>query len=274
MGDVMDGEATPAQLGGPAHGSADAWRDGRRTGRASPRRCVSASLRVEAPVGAIDVVGTGGDGSGSFNISTAAALVVAAAGYPGRQARQPGDHLEGRLRGRARRARRPDRSRRRLGGAALRETGFAFMFAPSFHPAMRHAGPTRREIGVRTAFNLLGPLTNPAGRLADAPWRGRRRRGARSPRSSTGWARNGRSSSTVTAWTSCRSMAAASSTTSDPAGIEQRAVDAERRRVGPNADGEAGRWGSADDNARFVESVLRGEPGARRDVVSSMPAPR
>ena len=48
-------------------------------------------------------------------------------------------------------------------GAALRDLGFAFLFAANFHPAMRHAGPTRREIGVRTAFNLLGPLTNPAG---------------------------------------------------------------------------------------------------------------
>ena len=73
--------------------------------------------------------------------------------------------------------------------------GFAFLFAPSFHPAMRHAGPTRREIGVRTAFNLLGPLTNPAG--TRAPAARRRRRGGRgrgSPRSSGGSAPSGRSS--------------------------------------------------------------------------------
>jgi indole-3-glycerol phosphate synthase/phosphoribosylanthranilate isomerase len=120
-------------------------------------------LRVEAPAGTIDVVGTGGDGSGTFNISTTAALVVAAAGVPvakhGNRAitSQSGsadvlDALGIRIDHDAASA-----------AEALREHGFAFLFAPNFHPAMRHAGPTRREIGVRTAFNLLGPLTNPAG---------------------------------------------------------------------------------------------------------------
>ena len=109
------------------------------------------------------MVGTGGDGSGTFNISTAAAIVVAAAGVP---VAKHGNRAS------------PRRPARRdvleaLGvtveqtpeaaAEALREDGFAFLFAPGFHPAMRHAGPTRREIGVRTAFNLIGPLTNPAG---------------------------------------------------------------------------------------------------------------
>ena len=162
MGSVMDGEATPALLAAllvalrmrgetveELAGFATAMRE--------------RVVHVEAPDGAIDTCGTGGDGSGTFNISTTAALVVAAAGVPvakhGNRAMtsQSGsadvlDALGVRIDHDAASA-----------GAALREIGFAFMFAPGFHPAMKHAGPTRREIGVRTAFNLIGPLTNPAG---------------------------------------------------------------------------------------------------------------
>src|SRR6266511_5858584 len=162
MGAVMDGEATPAQLAAllvalrmrgetieELAGFAEAMRE--------------RVLRVDAPDGTIDTCGTGGDGSGTFNISTAAALVVASAGVPvakhGNRAitSQSGsaDVLE------ALRVRTDHDAE--SAGEALRELGFAFLFAPGFHPAMRHAGPTRREIGVRTAFNLLGPLTNPAG---------------------------------------------------------------------------------------------------------------
>jgi anthranilate phosphoribosyltransferase len=162
MGSVMDGEATPAQLAAllvalrmrgetveELAGFAAAMRD--------------RVLRVTAPDGAIDTCGTGGDRSNTFNISTAAALVAASAGVPvakhGNRAitskSGSADVLEALG------------IRTDLGAeeasAALREYGFAFLFAPGFHPAMKHAGPTRREIGVRTAFNLLGPLTNPAG---------------------------------------------------------------------------------------------------------------
>jgi anthranilate phosphoribosyltransferase len=158
----MDGEATPSQLAAllvalrmrgetveELAGFASAMRD--------------RALRVEAPEGAVDTCGTGGDGSNTFNISTAAALVVASAGVPvakhGNRAitskSGSADVLEALG------------IRTDLGAeeaaVALREDGFAFLFAPGFHPAMKHAGPTRREIGVRTAFNLLGPLTNPAG---------------------------------------------------------------------------------------------------------------
>jgi anthranilate phosphoribosyltransferase len=162
MGSVMDGEATPAQLAAllvalrmrgetveELAGFASAMRD--------------RVLRVAAPDGAIDTCGTGGDGSNTFNISTAAALVVAAAGVPvakhGNRAitskSGSADVLEALG------------VRTDLGAdeaaQALRTDGFAFLFAAGYHPAMKHAGPTRREIGVRTAFNLLGPLTNPAG---------------------------------------------------------------------------------------------------------------
>jgi anthranilate phosphoribosyltransferase len=162
MGAVMDGEATPAQLAALLV----ALRMRGETveelaGFASAMR--ERVLRVEAPAGTIDVVGTGGDGSGTFNISTASALVVASMGVPvakhGNRAitsrSGSADVLEAlgvRIDHTAESA-----------AASLRERSFAFLFAPAFHPAMKHAGPTRREIGVRTAFNLIGPLTNPAG---------------------------------------------------------------------------------------------------------------
>jgi len=162
MGAVMDGEATPAQLA--AFLVALRMRGetvDELTGFAEAMR--QRVVRVEAPAGTIDVVGTGGDRSGTINVSTGAALVAAAAGVPvakhGNRAitSQAGsaDVLEAL-------GVRTDHGADSA-AAALRELGFAFLFAPAFHPAMRHAGPTRRELGIRTAFNLLGPLTNPAG---------------------------------------------------------------------------------------------------------------
>ncbi len=162
MGAVMDGESTPAQLAALLV----ALRMRGETvdelaGFASAMR--ERVVRVDAPAGAIDVVGTGGDGSGTFNISTTAAFIVAAAGVP------VAKHGNRAITSRSGSADVLDALGVRIdhdadsAAAALRSVGFAFLFAPSFHPAMRHAGPTRREIGVRTAFNLLGPLTNPAG---------------------------------------------------------------------------------------------------------------
>jgi len=162
MAAVMDGEATPSQLAAllvalrmrgetveELTGFAEAMRE--------------RVLRVAAPAGTVDVVGTGGDGAGTFNISTAAALVVAAAGVP------VAKHGNRAITSRSGSADAIEALGIRIdhdaesAGRAIRRLGFAFLFAPFYHPAMRHAGPTRREIGVRTAFNLLGPITNPAG---------------------------------------------------------------------------------------------------------------
>lgn len=162
MGAVMDGEATPSQLAALLVAL-------RMRGETTEELAGFAAamrarvLRVEAPEGAIDTVGTGGDRSGTFNISTTSALVVAAAGVPvakhGNRAITSASGSADVLEALGVRTDHDPLS----AAAALRADGFAFLFAPGFHPAMRHAGPTRREIGIRTAFNLIGPLTNPAG---------------------------------------------------------------------------------------------------------------
>lgn len=162
MTQVMDGEATPSQLAALLVALRMRGETVEElTGFATVMR--ERVLHVVAPAGAIDVVGTGGDGSGTFNISTAAAIVVAAAGVPvakhGNRAITSASGSTDVLDALGVTVEQTPEA----AADALREDGFAFLFAPGFHPAMRHAGPTRREIGVRTAFNLVGPLTNPAG---------------------------------------------------------------------------------------------------------------
>jgi anthranilate phosphoribosyltransferase len=265
MGSVMDGEATPALLAAllVALRMRGETVD-ELTGFATAMR--ERLLPVDAPEGAIDTCGTGGDGSGTFNISTTAALVAAAAGVPvakhGNRAvtSQSGsadvlDALGVRI----------DHDASSAGGA-LRDIGFAFLFAPGFHPAMKHAGPTRREIGVRTAFNLLGPLTNPAGArrqlvgVADP---------AAAPRLAAVLHRLGVDRAFVVGGAGIDELPLdGSGVIHDvtPEGIEVRSVDAMSLGLTKASNAKLA-GGSPADNARIVESVLRGEPGARRDVV-------
>ncbi len=159
---LFDGEATPSQIGGLLMAL-------RTRGETVDEFAAAAAVmrakchRVAAPVGAIDIVGTGGDGKGTLNISTATAFVVAGAGVPV--------------------AKHGNRNLSSKSGAAdaltqmgievmvgpkvvekaLDTVGIGFMMAPMHHPAMAHVGPSRAELGTRTIFNILGPLTNPAG---------------------------------------------------------------------------------------------------------------
>ena len=161
MRQVMQGEATPAQLGS----FLTALRlKGESTeeiaGMATVMREFSLKVRVEGTV--VDSVGTGGDGSGTFNISTAAALVAAGAGVRiakhGNRAASGSCGAADVLEALGVRIELPPEGVERC----INEGGIGFMFAQAFHPSMRHAGPVRREIGIRTVFNILGPLTNPA----------------------------------------------------------------------------------------------------------------
>lgn len=159
---IMSGDATPAQIGAFLMGLRQRGETvAEITGAVRVMR--AKALAVAAPADAIDIVGTGGDASGTFNISTAAALVVAGCGVPvakhGNRALSSkcgaadvllalGVNLDADL---------------TLVERAIREAGFGFLMAPRHHSAMRHVAGPRGELGFRTIFNLLGPLSNPAG---------------------------------------------------------------------------------------------------------------
>ena len=158
---IMDGDATPAQVGGflmALRTRGETVAEYAAAAAVMRARC----LRVRAPEGAMDIVGTGGDGKGTLNISTAAALVVAGCGVP--VAKHGNRNLSSKS-GAA-------DALTELGvnvmvgpevvEKALAEAGIGFMMAPMHHPATRHVMPARQELGTRTIFNLLGPLTNPA----------------------------------------------------------------------------------------------------------------
>ena len=159
---LFAGDATPAQMGGllmTLRTRGETVDEYAAAAAVMRSRCV----KVRAPEGAMDIVGTGGDGKGTLNISTATAFVVAGAGVP--VAKHGNRNLSSK-----------SGAADALGALginvmvgpaeverAIRDVGIGFMMAPMHHPAMRHVGPVRAELGTRTIFNILGPLTNPAG---------------------------------------------------------------------------------------------------------------
>lgn len=161
FGAIMSGQVSETRMG--AFLTALALKEPTVAEITGAARAMRAAMRkIEAPPDAIDLCGTGGDGHGTLNVSTAAAFVVAACGVPV--------------------AKHGNRNMSSKSGAAdvlealgvridlspqaaqdcLRETGLCFLFAPAYHPAMKHVAPVRKELGFRTVFNLLGPVCNPA----------------------------------------------------------------------------------------------------------------
>jgi anthranilate phosphoribosyltransferase len=159
---MMSGEATPAQIGGFLMAlRVKGETVDEITGAVQTMR--ERMLRVAAPAEAIDIVGTGGDASGSYNISTASAFVAAGAGLKiakhGNRALSSKSGAADTLAALGVKLEiTPERITQCIG-----EAGLGFMFAPAHHSAMKHVGPSRVELGTRTIFNLLGPLSNPAG---------------------------------------------------------------------------------------------------------------
>src|SRR5690348_2104329 len=158
---MMSGEATPSQMGGLLMALRVRGETvDEITGAVSAMR--GKMLRVKAPADAVDVVGTGGDGSGSVNVSTCASFIVAGAGVPvAKHGNRALSSRSGAADVLAALGVRIDLSPEQV-GRCVQEAGIGFMFAPAHHPAMKNVGPTRVELATRTIFNLLGPLSNPA----------------------------------------------------------------------------------------------------------------
>jgi anthranilate phosphoribosyltransferase len=267
MAEIMEGRAAASHIAGLLIGLAmKGERPAEIVGLARTMRAhaVQVSRRYE---NVFDTCGTGGDRSGTFNISSCAALVVAACGV--------------------RVAKHGNRSASsRTGGAdvyealgirvtaspavverCLAEAGIGFFFAPTFHPSMRHAGPVRRELGVRTAFNLLGPLTNPAGatrQLVGVPRPEFTELLARSllllgaERAWVVHGADGIDELTTTGYTKiseCRD-GAVNTFYLHPADVGL-----------PKAPAGALQGGDAHENARIIENILNGGRGPARDVV-------
>jgi anthranilate phosphoribosyltransferase len=262
---ILSGEVTPSQLGGflmalRVRGeSVDEI-----TGAVTAMRAKMA--RVTAPEGAIDIVGTGGDGSGSYNVSTLAALIVAACGVPvakhGNRAASSKSGTADTLSALGVKIGLPPAAVER----SIGEAGIGFMMATTHHAAMRHVGPTRAELGTRTIFNLLGPLSNPAGvkrqliGVFSAAWLEPMAEVLRNLGSDRVWITHGAdgldemSTTGVTKIVELRDGAI-------------RAFEATPESVGlPRADLAALKGGDAAHNAAALRAVLEGAQNAYRDI--------
>ncbi|HUG64891.1 MAG TPA: anthranilate phosphoribosyltransferase [Gaiellaceae bacterium] len=267
MGEIMAGEATPAQISGflvalRAKGeTADEI-----AGCAEAMRAHVLEVRPSRD-DVVDIVGTGGDGARTFNISTTAALVAAAAGAA---VAKHGNRAVSSISGSAdvlealgfTLEQPPERI-----AESIDTLGFGFMFAPLHHPAMRHAAPVRRELGTRTIFNVLGPLTNPAGARAGVF-------GVYAPDVARTVA------DALAVLDSRRAFVVHGAHGVDelsPAGrnlvfevtdgaVHERVLDPAELGIEPCDPGDLA-GGSPAENARAAREILAGAPGAKRDAV-------
>jgi anthranilate phosphoribosyltransferase len=262
---MMSGDATPSQMGALLMALRVRGETvDEITGAVTTMR--GKMLGVKAPPDAVDVVGTGGDASGSYNISTCAAFVVAGAGVP---VAKHGNRALSSKSGAA-------DVLQALGvnielnaaqvGACIRDAGIGFMFAPAHHPAMKNVGPTRVELGTRTIFNLLGPLSNPASVK-------RQMIGTFSKQWVEPMAQVLKNLGSESIWVVHGSDGLDEITTTGPTSVAElkngqiRTFEISPEDAGlPRAKPDDLRGGNADQNAKALLEVLKGKPGPFRDV--------
>src|SRR4249919_616096 len=262
---MMSGEATPSQMGGLLMALRVRGETvDEITGAVTTMR--SKMLGVKAPPGAVDVVGTGGDASGSFNISTCAAFIVAGAGIPvAKHGNRALSSRSGAADVLASLGVKIDLAPASV-GRCVKEAGIGFMFAPAHHPAMKNVGPTRVELATRTIFNLLGPLSNPAGvkrqmvGVFSRHWVQPLAQVLKNLGSESVWVVHG--SDGLDEITLTGPSFVASLDNGKISTFEVTPEDAGLARV----DGDALKGGDADANAVALQSVLNGKPSAYRDV--------
>jgi anthranilate phosphoribosyltransferase len=266
MVEIMEGAATPAQIAGfvvalRAKGeSADELSGLVRVMRSYARP-------LDAPAGVLDTCGTGGDRAGTFNVSTAAAVVCAGAGVKvakhGNRAASSRCGSADVLEALGVRIDLPPEGV----AACIERAGIGFCFAPVFHPAMRHAGSTRRELGIATIFNFLGPLTNPAGARRQAL-------GVSDPAMVAVMVETLRrlGSERVLAFVGHGGLdelsTAGPSEVTELTGdrIDRWTLDPRRLGIPPAAPGDVA-GDTPEHNAKTIRRVVEGEPGPERDIV-------
>jgi anthranilate phosphoribosyltransferase len=266
FGIIMAGEATPSQIAGllmamRVRGETVAEMTG------AVRAMRARMIAIEAPEGAIDIVGTGGDAAGTLNISTAAALVVAACGVPvAKHGNKALSSKSGAADALAALGVGIETPFERL-PAVLAEAGICFLMAPRHHSALRHAAGPRVELGTRTIFNLLGPLANPArvrrqmtGAFSAAWLRPMAEALARLG-TERAWLVHGMGLDELTLEGPSRVVALADGT------IREFEVTPEEAGL-PRAPSAALRGGEPAENAAALEALLAGERGAYRDCVA------
>jgi anthranilate phosphoribosyltransferase len=269
---VMDGNASDAQIAALLVALRTKGESSEEmAGMVDAMMAAAVTIELDFPV--VDLVGTGGDGFGTFNISTTAAFIAAGAGV---KVAKHGNRAASSRTGSADLLEAlgldlemgPDRVE-----AMIEATGFGFFFAPRYHPAMRHVGPVRKELGIRTVFNFLGPLCNPAGARMSVgvsdPEMARLMVGVLAARgvdrAFVVHGEDGLDEVTTTAPTQIYRLVDGEVTeaefTPEDFGVERATID---DLVG----------GDAEENIAITRAVLAGEPGPHRDIslVNAAPA--